>query len=98
MPLSRIRIDLAKMKGIASTFDHQAEAVRIEIGSLKQKLGLLRAGDWTGSAADKFYREMEAAVLPALQHLAVALETSAQTTAQIAKIMHQTETEVAAIF
>jgi WXG100 family type VII secretion target len=98
MPASRVKINFEKMNNIAHTFEHQAEAVRIEIGNLKQKLGVLQAGDWRGGAADKFYQEMEATVLPCLQRVANALDASASLTTKIGALMKQAEVEAAALF
>ena len=59
-----------------------------------EPLEILKGGDWVGKGADKFYGEMDSAVLPALKRLITALETAQRVTRQISKIHKDTKESV----
>lgn len=98
MPAPRIRSTFDALTQIAQNFGQQAQVTRQTLRKINQKVDVLRAGDWVGVGATKFYNEMDSTILPAVQRLAGALERAQQATQKISDIMHRTEDECAALF
>jgi WXG100 family type VII secretion target len=98
LSVTRIRSDHSTLNQIARQFSQQAEATAQATRLLQSRMDVLQSGHWVGSSADKFYAEMNGAVLPSLQRLSKSLESAAQTTTKISQIMKQTESDAAAIF
>jgi len=95
---STTRADYESLSQIARSFGQQADATRQSLQRLRSKMGVLQGGDWEGKGADKFYQEMDSAVLPAVQRLAQALERASETTRQISRVMKQAEDDAARLF
>lgn len=70
-PVTRIHYD--DFAGVLPRFEERAEKIRAMQTRLLDRMEALRRGAWTGDNADRFYREMENAILPALNRLHSAL-------------------------
>jgi len=95
---SKVRFDHDLLSQIANTFGKEADNARRTLNALKKQKDILRGGDWIGEGANKFYDEMDSAVLPAMARLANALETAQRVTGQISRLMQNAEDEAAALF
>lgn len=98
MAANRVRGHYLQLREISQTFSKETESIRQMLGRLQQAQSTLENGHWVGKSADKFYQEMNSAVLPALKRLATALETASQTTQKISQIIKQAEADSAALF
>lgn|SRR5574341_143292 len=98
MPASKVRADYEALASISQVFGQQADCVRGTFKQLKEGVEALQGGDWVGKGADKFYQEMNSAMLPAVQRLAQALERASETTKQISEVMKQAEEDAARLF
>jgi WXG100 family type VII secretion target len=65
--------------------------------SLRVNMQTLQAGDWIGQGAMAFYQEMDDSVLPTLQRLINALDTAANTTLQVSRLMQEAESQAAGV-
>src|SRR6185503_12964246 len=97
MSASKIRADYEQLAQIAQTFGQQAESTQRLLSALKSNVSTLQAGDWVGKGADKFYGEMNTAVLPAVQRVVAAMNNASSTTIRISRIMKQAEKDAAAV-
>jgi len=98
MPPSKFKADYSALSDIAKTFGSEADHSRQSISNLKSKMDQLKGGGWKGDAANKFYAEMDGAVLPAYTRLSNALDTAQQITIKIRTLAHQTEDTTSKIF
>jgi WXG100 family type VII secretion target len=98
MAPSKFKADYSGLSEIAKTFGSEAENSRQSISNLKSKMETLRGGDWKGDAANKFYAEMDGAVLPAYTRLSKALDSAQQITIKIRTLAKQTEDTTSKIF
>jgi WXG100 family type VII secretion target len=98
MPAPKVRADYEQLAAIAGTFGRQAEVIRSMFQSLSRQKQTLEGGDWVGKSADKFYAEMNSAVLPTVKRLIDALNRAQQVTRQISKVMKDAENASAALF
>lgn len=98
MPPNKFRSEQSGLAQIAKSFGTEAEQTRQSISNLKSKMETLRGGDWKGDAANKFYAEMDGAVLPAYTRLSNALGTAQDITNKIQKLAKQTESDTSKIF
>ena len=90
-----IRADYDQLKDAANRFSGQAQEAQKMLQSLQREMDVLQGGDWVGTGATAFYREMGGQVLPTLKRLTTALQSAQQTTLQIHQIMAQAEAEAA---
>lgn len=95
---TKFRADSSALLQIAKTFGNEADHSRKTIQDLKSKMETLRGGGWKGDSANKFYAEMDSAVLPAYTRLANALSSAQETTNKIQKIAKQAESDSSKIF
>src|SRR3972149_125014 len=66
MPAKQVRSDYDQLKGNASSFRRQEEAVKQTSQKLKAVIEQLNGGqDWVGHGATAFYQEMESEGMPA---------------------------------
>lgn len=98
MPAAKVRADHDALRQIAQKFNGSAQTIEQTTQKLKSNLETLRGGDWAGKGADKFYAEMESAVLPTYKRLSKALCTASNVTLKIDKIMQQAEDDATALF
>jgi WXG100 family type VII secretion target len=97
MPGAKIRADYDALKNAAQSFRQQSEAAAQSLQALKGQMDTLQGGDWIGQGANAFYAEMNDQVLPTLQRLRAALQTSADITQQISQQMKTAEDEAARV-
>ncbi len=97
MAASRVRAGYSELAQIAKSFGSEADSTRQTLSRLRQQKNILQGKDWVGKGADKFYAEMDSAVLPMLNRLVNALETAQRITTQISQIMKRAEEESAAL-
>jgi WXG100 family type VII secretion target len=97
MSASKVRTDYEILRQIAQVFGQQADATRQTLQQIKQDMGVLQQGDWVGKSADKFYAEMNSALVPAVTRLQSALENAARVTGQISSVMKQAENDAARV-
>jgi WXG100 family type VII secretion target len=76
MSVAKVRTDYMQLDGVAKAFGQQAERAQQVLGALANDLSTLQGGDWVGKSADKFYAEMNASVLPAMQRLVAAMTSA----------------------
>ncbi len=95
MPGPKVRADYEALKNIARSFSQQADATARSLRSLKGQMDTLQGGDWIGQGANAFYAEMNDQVLPTIQRLHSALQTSADVTQKISQAMKAAEDEAA---
>ncbi len=98
MSAQKIRSDYSRLSEIATTFSRESEQTQQALSNLRTKTETLAGGDWVGSAATKFYTEMNERVLPAFGRLSSALGQAADTTRHISALMKQAESESAQVF
>jgi WXG100 family type VII secretion target len=94
----KFRGDYDQLNQIAQTFARQADSSKQMRQNIQEAANLLENGHWVGKAADKFYQELNSAVLPSLNRLARALQTASRTTRQINQIIQQAENDAALLF
>lgn len=97
MAVSKVRSHFANLAQIAQSFSREAESTKQSTDDIKSKMEQLRGGDWKGDAANKFYAEMDGAVLPALKRLGTALEQAGTITKKISDLMKTTEQQTSKI-
>jgi WXG100 family type VII secretion target len=97
MPAPTVRADFAQLTQIAGRFARMADDTARSNQDITQRLERLRAGDWYGDSATRFFGEMDSAILPAMTKLQQALVEAAQVTRRIRDAMQQAERDVAAI-
>ena len=98
MAAETVRSDYDQLKNSAQSFRSQAEAIDKMNHDVHAAMETLQGGDWIGLGATKFFSEMNESVLPTLKRLHAALNSSAQKTTQIAKIMKEAEDQSSSIF
>src|SRR5574341_1084667 len=98
MASSKVRADYEALTQIAQGFGQAADQSRQTLQNLQSQMSVLQGKDWVGKGADKFYGEMNNAVLPAMKRLVSALERAKSVTQQISRIMKQAEDDSAALF
>ena len=92
MPAKQVRSDYDQLKGNASSFRRQEEAVKQTSQKLKAVIEQLKGGqDWVGQGANEFYKEMESEVMPAMKRLENAMAEGARVTDQVAQILKAAE-------
>src|SRR5262245_15121239 len=97
MTASKVRVDYEELSRIALECRRQAALARRMLMQLRLQVGVLQAGHWVSAGADRFYAEMESNVLPAVQRLALALDTAGQVTLRMLQVMRAAEVEAASI-
>lgn len=98
MPAPQFRGDYDVLAQIAQVFGQQAAQTKASIQRIQREIGTLQGGDWIGTGANAFYREMNDLVLPSLKRLNAALETAAGTVRKISQLVKQAEEEAARLF
>lgn len=98
MPAPRVRADFDPLQRLTANFRKESDNTQQTLQRIRQAMNTLEGGNWVGKGADKFYAEMNDAVLPSLKRLAAALETAGVTTDKISRIMKQAEDDAAALF
>jgi WXG100 family type VII secretion target len=93
-----VRSDYEQLKGVASQFRAQADAINQTNQQLKSCTETLKGGDWIGEGARKYFAEMDGQVMPTMQRLQRALNEAGRITAQIAQIMKQAEDDASGCF
>jgi len=97
MPASTIRADYDQLKNAASQFGGLAQDTRQTLQALQQHVDSLQGGDWVGPGATAFYLEMSGQVVPTLQRLAAAFDSSQRAISQISQIVARAEADAARI-
>ncbi len=97
MPGLIIAVRHDDVEEIATRFAHHVELARDLLQGLQRQKAKLE-DDWLGASADAFNDEMDSKVVPSMIRLIGAFERAASTTRQIHKILHNAETEAAALF
>lgn len=82
---------------IARIFGDSGDVIEQLDARLRSKLDQLRGG-WQGTAADAFFDEMEAEVLPTVKRLGQALDDGNRTTHNIATVIRDAEEAAANVF
>ncbi len=98
MTAPRIRGDFDLLPQIAQAFAQHASLTKTSMQRIQREVNTLQGGDWIGTGATAFYREMNDQVLPTLKRLAAALESADRTMRQISQIIKQAEEEAARLF
>ncbi|MEK6574317.1 MAG: WXG100 family type VII secretion target [Chloroflexota bacterium] len=92
------RGDYDQLKEIASKFRENADAIGQADKNIKSKMEKLRGGDWYSVGANKFYQEMDSAIIPAMTKLNRALDEAGNVTNKIAQITKRAEDESKSCF
>jgi WXG100 family type VII secretion target len=95
MTAPRIRGDYDLLAQIAQAFGQHASQTKASLLRIQREVNTLQSGDWIGTGATAFYREMNDQVLPSLKRLGAALETADRTLRQVSQIIKQAEEEAA---
>ena len=95
MSARTVRADYEALTQVGQQFSRQTDATRRTLQQLKRNMDVLQRGDWQGQGADKFYEEMNSAVLPSMQRLVNALDSAGHRTQDISRIMKEAEDEAA---
>lgn len=98
MSVDKVRADYEQLTQIAQAFGQLAEALQQTLGRLEKDKGVLEGGKWKGKGSAAFYREMNQTMLPAMKRLAAAMNSAANTTTKISRIMKQAEGDAARLF
>jgi WXG100 family type VII secretion target len=98
MSAPKVRGDYEALAQIAQTFGQAADQSRQTLQNLQSQMNTLQQGDWVGKSADKFYAEMNSAMLPTMKRLVSALERARSVTQQISRVIKQAEDDSAALF
>lgn len=96
MPSNKIQADDDQLARIQTAFMAESDRARRTRLALSTCLEALRGGDWQGKGADRFYAEMDRAVLPTLQRLIDAFDTAARATGQVRQTMRQAAQDASA--
>lgn len=97
MASEMIRADFEELRAVATRWDVQADSVGNATADLRIRMDELVAGDWQGTAATRFFGEMDSEILPALDRLQAGLRAAAETTRSIARKMQDAEESAAAV-
>lgn len=97
MPAPKIRGDYDGLKKMGRLFARESSESQKMVRRIKQQTSTLQGGEWIGTGATKFYREMDGEVMPSLTRLVRALDLASRTTLMILQIMQQAEDEAARI-
>jgi len=98
MSASKVRADHDALSQIAQRFGAESEKSRQSVSKIKNKLEVLKGGDWVGKGATKFYNEMDSAVMPSMNRLVNALDMAQKVTVRISALMKQAENDAARNF
>jgi WXG100 family type VII secretion target len=98
MSAPTIRSDYDQLRSMAQSFRAQSENITKQSQQLKTNMDTLQGGDWIGTGAQAFYKEMGDMVLPTMQRLQRALGEASRITQQISQIMKAAEDEASSCF
>lgn len=93
-----IEIHYEEMDEIIKVFEERMTQTEQLMKLVQGGVEDLRQGGWKGEHAERFYQEMDNRTLPALQHLTIALQTSADVAQKISATFQQAEEEAASLF
>jgi WXG100 family type VII secretion target len=92
-----IQVNYDELMTIASTCDLEASNMQQMYSNILSKMENLR-GSWEGEAANKFFNEMDAFVLPNLKKLVDAFQTTSDTVNHIQQRFEESEQQAAGKF
>ncbi|MEW5988029.1 MAG: WXG100 family type VII secretion target [Chloroflexota bacterium] len=98
MATSIIQADYHELADAAGRFDHQATEVYELNLRVQRAVDALRQSGWLGRAADRFYAEVDEALLPTLRQLVSALDDAGRVSRQVSQMIEQAEQEAAGRF
>lgn len=98
MDAASVRADYDGLGGVSKIFQQQSEDLQKMIQNLSSNADQLDGGDWVGVGEKAFYSEWTGQDLKVLQRLQKAMDSSAQITQQIAKIMQTAEQQSSQCF
>ncbi len=98
MSVPIIQADYEQLDRVVRCFEAQADLNQQLYQRLCRGVAALQDGDWVGAAANTFYTEMNAEVLPAMKRLIEAMEQATVVTCEISAIIQTAEAEAAAPF
>jgi len=98
MTAPQFRGDYEMLAQIAQAFGQHASLTKTSLQRIQRAVNTLQSGDWIGTGANAFYREMSDQVLPTLKRLAAALESADRTLRKVSQIIKQAEDEASRLF
>ncbi|MGH2619707.1 MAG: WXG100 family type VII secretion target [Anaerolineales bacterium] len=98
MTAPQFRGDYDLLAQIAQAFGQHASLTKTSMQRIQRDVNTLQSGDWIGTGATAFYREMNDQVLPTLKRLTAALESADRTLRKVSQIIKQAEDEAARLF
>lgn len=98
MTAPQFRGDYEMLAQIAQAFGQHASLTKTSLQRIQREVNTLQSGDWIGTGANAFYREMSDQVLPTLKRLAAALESADRTLRKVSQIIKQAEDEASRLF
>lgn len=98
MPSYRIQADYSQLASAVRVFQQYASHLSDLYNQSKRQSGYLMAGDWIGQGAERFGREMDELVFPALCRLIVALQEGGDSLTKIIRLFQQAEAEAGRLF
>lgn len=97
MPAPKIRGHYDELSRISQMFSREASDLARVVQAVNRQMETLKGGEWIGTGATKFYREMDSEVMPSLARLARAMDTASKTTRAIKQILQTAEEEAASV-
>lgn len=97
MPAPKIRGHYDELSRISQMFSREASDLARVVQAVNRQMETLKGGEWIGTGAIKFYREMDSEVMPSLARLARAMDTASKTTRAIKQILQTAEEEAASV-
>ncbi len=95
MASPKIRAEYDTLQHLAMLFSQETGEIETALYNTRRLVEQLEYGGWVGGSASAFYDEMYTLVLPALERLVQALNTSEHATLQIASIFQLAEEDAA---
>ena len=92
---NKIQADYDQLAQLANLFVQEAQNIESWTGKAAQAVDALQSGGWSGEAANKFFNEWQS-ILPNLNKLRDALETSSSQVQVISQIFTDGENRASA--
>ncbi len=94
----KLQVDYEEMEQISGKFAEMEDLINTMLSDIRSKMEDLRANGWQGRGSDKFYDEMTAEVIPAIEKLRAALEEGNHTCKQVNQVMREAEQSARSLF
>jgi WXG100 family type VII secretion target len=87
----RVEAKYDELEQLANRFMQACNNCQQMMQEVQSHVSGLQGDNWVGQGANAFYNEMGDLVFPAMRKLIDALQTAAQTSRQVAQVLHEAE-------